>query len=315
MINKDNRIVITGGTGFVGRNLEQYLRDNGYTNVYALSTRDCDLRNQSTVPKAVRLLKPSCIIHLAGSVGGIQANQKNPGKYFYNNIQIGINVLEMGRLYDIEKVVMIGTVCSYPKNTNVPFREDYLWDGYPEETNAPYGIAKRALIQMGRAYAEQYGMKIVNLIPVNMYGPGDSFDPKKSHVIPALILKIQKALDNNLPMITVWGTGQASREFLYVDDCCQAIELAIQTWEDSYPINIGTGREIQITELVNLIAMKMGYTGDIHFDVNEPEGQPRRCLDTYRAELLLNFKAKTVLEDGLEETIKWFRENIDASAW
>jgi len=256
--------------------------------------------------------EPDVIIHAAGSVGGIGANRSNPGKFMYENLAMGANMIERTRQYCEKyshkpvKFIMLGTVCAYPKFTPVPFQESELWNGYPEETNAPYGIAKKALMKLGETYHEQYGMDIVNLIPVNMYGPHDHFNLTSSHVIPALILKFYNAMKEGKDKITVWGTGNASREFLYAQDCAEAIRLAIDINVGPEPINVGTGKEITISELVHEIGEQMGYEGDVIWDASKPDGQPRRCLDTSLARARLGFDAKTDLQTGLKQTIEWF---------
>ena len=254
--------------------------------------------------------QPDVVVHLAATVGGIGANKENPGRFMYENLVMGTNLIEAGRHEGLKKFIMVGTVCSYPKFTPVPFKEEDIWNGYPEETNAPYGIAKKALMQLIISYKEQYGFNGINLIPVNMYGPHDNFDPKISHVIPALILKFHEAMkhDDHSP-VSIWGTGSASREFLYVDDCAEAIVRAMGYHDDPQPINIGTGKEITIKNLSHLVAEKMGYTGQMIFDTTKPDGQPRRCLNTNRATSDLGFTAKTMFEEGIVKTIKWFRES------
>tara|TARA_Y100000992_G_C21267631_1_gene494823 strand:- start:1777 stop:2571 length:795 start_codon:yes stop_codon:yes gene_type:complete len=249
---------------------------------------------------------PDVIVHAAGSVGGIGANQDNPGKFMYDNLIMGANMIELSRQHEIDKFVLLGTVCAYPKHTPVPFTEDELWNGYPEETNAPYGIAKKALMKLLETYKEQYDMNSACLIPVNMYGPHDHFNLTTSHVIPALILKFYNAMKNAERSVTLWGTGTVSREFLYAPDCCEAIALAIQKDVGPEPINIGTGKEITVADLAKEIAEQMGYEGEIIYDPSRPDGQPRRCLDTQRAKDRLGFEAKTDLQTGLKQTIEWF---------
>jgi len=251
------------------------------------------------------------VVHAAGSVGGIGANKDNPGKFLYDNLIMGTHMIQEAKSRNLSKFIMLGTVCSYPKFASVPFKEEDIWLGYPEETNAPYGIAKKTLMKMVETYNEQYGFRGVNLIPVNMYGPHDHFNLTTSHVIPALILKIKTAINNKHSSITVWGSGSVSREFLYVEDLARAIELSIETNVGPSPINIGTGSEISIKDLVNLIADLMGYQGKIIYDSSKPDGQPRRCLDTSKAKKLLGFEAKIGLEEGLKKTIKWYEESIN----
>jgi len=256
---------------------------------------------------------PSVVLHLAARVGGIGANKDNPGKFFYDNMSMGMNVIEMARRFSVKKLVLTSTVCSYPKFTKVPFKEEDIWNGYPEETNAPYGVAKKALMEMSQAYHKQYGLMGVTLVPVNMYGPRDNFDPQSSHVIPALILKVQEAIDNGDSEIVVWGTGEASREFLYVEDCAEGIVSAMERYDSPEPVNLGTGREIKIKDLVVLIASLMGHSGKIVFDASKPDGQPRRCLDITKAQKEFGFVAKTDFTAGLSKTIEWFKNDIRCS--
>lgn len=302
------RILITGGTGFLGKNLKDHLPkilgiDYG---VSFIGSKQYDLRCQQAVRKALEFYNPDVIVHAAGSVGGIGANQENPGKFMYDNLIMGANLIERARIRKVEKFVLLGTVCSYPKHTAVPFLENDLWNGYPEETNAPYGIAKKTLMRLLQSYGEQYGMKGANLIPVNMYGPHDHFNLTSSHVIPALILKVYTALKNGDKQIELWGTGNASREFLYAPDCAEAIALAIKKDVTLEPINIGNGEEVLIKDLAAEICDIMGYEGDLYFNPNYPDGQPRRCLDTTKAKEALGFEAKTYWKEGLKQTIEWF---------
>ena len=307
-IKKSDAILVTGGTGFLGQAVCDNLRDNGYTNFWPLNSKDYDLTIQDHVHTMYQRHDPQVVLHLAARVGGIGANKENPGKFFYDNLSMGLNVIEEGRQHGIKKFVMVGTVCAYPKFTEVPFKEEDIWTGYPEETNAPYGIAKKTLMQMIVSYKEQYKFNGVNLIPVNMYGPWDNFDPASSHVIPALILKFHEAMrDVPHKKVEIWGTGKASREFLYVDDCAQAIVSAMEDWNDPSPINIGTGAEINIGDLATLIASTMGYNGELVFDSSKPDGQPRRCVDTTKAQAAFGFSAGVSFEDGLEKTIEWFK--------
>lgn len=306
------KILLTGGTGFVGKNIYHYL-SGGNNNIIALGKDIYDLRDAYACKKAVEHYQPDIIIHAAGSVGGIGANQKNPGKFMYDNLAMGMNMIEQTRQYIAKhnkgrsvKFILLGTVCAYPKFTPVPFGESELWNGYPEETNAPYGIAKKALAKLAETYYEQYGMNVVNLIPVNMYGPYDHFNDTTSHVIPALILKFHKAKILGEKFVEIWGTGEASREFLYAKDCAKAINLAIIKDPGPQPINIGTGKEIKIKDLAALIKNKVGYTGEIVFNKDKPDGQPRRCLDVSRAKKLLDFEATTDLDDGLNKTLEYF---------
>jgi GDP-L-fucose synthase len=310
-IEKKDKILITGGWGFLGTHLTDHLRINGYRAITRVRSRYCDLRNQKLTRNYIKRHQPKCIIHLAGVVGGIGANKESPGRFFYDNMQMGLNVLESAREFYVEKTIIVGTVCAYPKFTEVPFKEVDLWKGYPEETNAPYGIAKRALMEMGRTYHQQYGMDIISLIPTNLYGPGDNFSPKNSHVIPALILKFWLAMKKKRSIVTCWGTGSPSREFLFVRDCAKAIQLAIEKYDKPDPVNIGTGWEINIRDLVAIIANKMGYMGGINFDASKPDGQPRRCLNVQKAYEEFGFEAETTFEVGLQETIEWFERHAD----
>ena len=303
------KVLLTGGTGFLGKNLQRYFQNDKHYDVVALSSEMYDLRFGEACRRAIEDHAPNVIIHAAGSVGGILANQQNPGKFMYDNLAMGMNMLEQARVYQEThtplKFIMLGTVCAYPKYTPVPFQESELWNGYPEETNAPYGIAKKTLMKLGETYHQQYKMDVVNLVPVNMYGPHDHFNLTSSHVIPALILKFHEAIKNNQD-VTVWGSGKASREFLYAQDCAEAIKLAIESNAGPEPINIGTGKEIRISDLVEEIALQMNFNGSIILDSTKPDGQPRRCLDTTLAEKRLGFKAKTDFQTGLKQTIQWF---------
>ena len=299
------KILLTGATGFLGQNLEPVLSED--YDVVGLGSDPWDLRDQSKAECIIQKIRPDVIVHAAGSVGGIGANKKNPGKFMYDNLVMGTNLIHLSMRHKVPKFVLLGTVCAYPKYTPVPFKEKDLWNGYPEETNAPYGIAKKTLMRLVEAYHEQYDFNGVNLVPVYMYGPYDHFNLTSSHVIPALILKVKTAIDNNESSITLWGTGQASREFLYAPDCAEAIKLAIQKDVSPEPINIGTGKEIKISQLLETISDIMGFDGDIIYDTTKPDGQPRRCLDTSRAKSRLGFEAKTNLRDGLIKTIEWFK--------
>ena len=312
------KILLTGGTGFLGRNICGYFNrvnspiespDN--YQVIPLGSNVYDLRDSYACRKALDNYQPDVIVHAAGSVGGIGANQENPGKFMYENLAMGANMIERTRQYKEKyncdvRFIMLGTVCAYPKFAPVPFQEEELWNGYPEETNAPYGVAKKALMLLGKTYHEQYGLNVTSLIPVNMYGPHDHFNLTSSHVIPALILKVYNAMKNGDRSITLWGTGQVSREFLYARDCVHAIHCAIHRDVGPEPINIGTGKEIKICDLITEIAEQMGYEGEIIYDSSKPDGQPRRCLDTSRAKERLGFVAQTSLEEGLKQTIQWF---------
>lgn len=305
-------ILITGATGFVGTNLRNKLTEKKIDFKY-MSKEDCDLLSQDEVATLYHVVQPDTVIHLAGTVGGIGANKINPGKFFYENMLMGMNVIHQAKVHNqysrwkIQKIILIGTVCSYPKFTKVPFIEKDLWLGYPEETNAPYGIAKRALIEMADAYYRQYGLLTICLLPVNMYGPHDSFDLETNHVIPALIKKFDDAKKEQKEHIVLWGSGKVSREFLYVEDCCQAILNAIEYGNRPQPINIGTGQEIFIKDLAELIKYKIGYEGQISWDQTKPDGQPRRRLDITKAWKELGFVSTTSLNDGLDKTIEWYK--------
>jgi len=301
------KVLLTGSGGFLGQNLTPVLSKD--YSVYGPRARNWDLRKQSTCNQLIRYIRPDVIVHAAGSVGGIGANQENPGKFMYENLIMGANIIHAAKEFGVSKFVLLGTVCSYPKHTPVPFKESDLWEGYPEETNAPYGIAKKALMKLVETYNEQYGLNGVNLIPVNMYGPHDHFNLTSSHVIPALILKVYNAMKDGDSSITLWGTGQVSREFLYAEDCAEAIKLAIEKDVPPDPINVGTGKEIKICDLASEIAEQMGFSGEILYDSNKPDGQPRRCLDTNKAKELLGFEAKTSFQEGLKKTIEWFLRN------
>ncbi|MEI8335041.1 MAG: GDP-L-fucose synthase, partial [Chloroflexota bacterium] len=268
-----------------------------------------DLRTKDGIDRALGDSRPDLVIHLAAVVGGIGANRENPGRFFYDNAIMGIQLIEQARLAGVAKFVTVGTVCSYPKFTPVPFREDFIWSGYPEETNAPYGLAKKMLLVQGQAYREQYGFNAIYLIPVNLYGPGDNFDPASSHVIPALIRKCVEARDADADHIDVWGTGSASREFLYVDDAAEGIVLAAERYDDAEPVNLGTGEEITIRHLVSVIVELTAFRGEIRWDASKPDGEPRRALDTSRARKRFGFVARTSLQDGLCLTIDSYRRN------
>lgn len=304
------RVTVTGGAGFLGSVLVAKLRERGCGSVFVPRSRDYDLVDNEAVKRLYRDSRPDVVIHLAAKVGGIGANQANPGRFFYDNLMMGAQLMEQGRVHGIEKFVAVGTVCSYPKYAPVPFREDTLWDGYPEETNAPYGIAKKMLLVQAQAYREQYGLNAIFLLPVNLYGPGDKADPATSHVIPALI---RKGLDANArgdAEIVVWGTGRATREFLYVEDCAEAIVLAAERYDRPDPVNVGAGFEVSIKELVDLIGELTGFQGRIVWDTSRPDGQPRRCLDTSRAEREFGFRARTPFRVGLERTVAWYRAHV-----
>jgi GDP-L-fucose synthase len=297
------RVMVTGGGGFLGQAIVRRLQTSGADSIFVPRSRDYDLRTRDGIDRALSDGNPQLIIHAAAVVGGIGANRENPGRFFYENAVMGIQLIEQARLAGVDKFVTIGTVCAYPKFTPVPFREDDLWNGYPEETNAPYGLAKRMLLVQGQAYRQQYGFNAIYLLPVNIYGPGDNFDARTSHVIPALIKKCVDARDRGEAFVEVWGSGAASREFIYVDDAAEAVVLAAEKYDDPAPINVGIGQEITIRELVKVIAEATGFSGEIRWDPSKPDGQPRRALDTSRARLLLGFQASTRLADGIRAAV------------
>ena len=305
------KYLITGGAGFLGRVLCRKLNDMGVpeADISVVRSADCDLTRQEQTEQLIDRSRPDVIVHMAARVGGIGANRENPGYYFYANMAMGMHLLEAARAYGVKKFVQVGTICAYPKFTPVPFREENLWDGFPEETNAPYGIAKKALLTMCQGYRQQYGLNAIYLLPVNLYGPGDNFNPASSHVIPALIRKFVEAQAADRQEIVAWGTGKASREFLYVDDAATGIALATLKYNSADPVNLGAGREISIFDLTTLIAKLCGFTGKIVWDPSKPDGQPRRCLDTSRAWQRFGFSAQTPLEVGLTKTIAWYRAN------
>ena len=307
---KDKKILLTGGAGFLGTHIaENLIHKRGVleSQIIIPRSKNSDLRIWSNCQKAVEDV--DIVIHLAARVGGIGFNQKYPGTLFYDNIVMGTQLMEAARLAKVKKFVQLGTVCAYPKFTQTPFKEDDLWNGYPEETNAPYGIAKKALLVMAQAYRQQYGMNIIYLLPVNLYGPGDNFDLESSHVIPAIVRKFTEAVQKGEKQVTVWGTGKASREFLYVEDAAEGIVAATEKYDKPAPVNLGTGKEVTIKELVNLVAKLTGFEGQIIWDTSKPDGQPRRRLDTTRAKTEFDFEAKTDLTTGLQKTIKWYRKH------
>jgi GDP-L-fucose synthase len=300
------RFLITGGAGFLGSHVVEKLKEKGCGEVFIPRSKDYDLVKMEEVIRAYKDAKPDIVIHLAAKVGGIGANRANPGKFFYDNLMLGTQMMEIGRQMKIEKFVALATICAYPKFTPVPFKEENLWNGYPEETNAPYGLAKKMLLVQSQAYRQQYGFNSICLFPVNLYGPRDNFDPESSHVIPALIKKCIDAVRNKDSQIIVWGTGKPTREFLYVDDAAEGILLATEKYNKSEPINLGAGFEISIYDLVNLIVKFTGFTEKIVWDSSKPDGQPRRTLDVTRAEKEIQFKAKTDFEEGLRKTVEWY---------
>jgi GDP-L-fucose synthase len=306
-------IIVTGGNGFLGRPVVALLEAAGATCIVPRSAEH-DLTTEAAVARLFGEVDADAVVHLAARVGGIGANRDNPGYFIYANMVMGALMMEHARRAGVEKYLQVGTVCSYPKHTPVPFHEEFLWEGYPEETNAPYGIAKRALLVQAQAYRQQYGMNAVTLLPVNLYGPRDNFDLESSHVIPALIRKMVDAGTDADATIELWGDGSPSREFLYVDDCARAIVLALQRYDAPDPVNLGTGSEITIRALAGLISQATGFAGDIAWNTSKPNGQPRRCLDTSRARDRFGFDAQVSFEDGLRETVAWYRSSLRATA-
>jgi GDP-L-fucose synthase len=306
---KGKRVAVTGGRGFLGSRVVALLRERGATDVVTFGSRDYDLTRQTEVVRMYRDHRPQVVIHLAARVGGIGANRENPGRFFYENAIMGIEMMEQGRLNGVEKYVQVGTVCAYPKFATTPFSEDELWNGYPEETNAPYGLAKKMLLVQAQAYRQQYGFDAIYLLPVNLYGPGDNFDPESSHVIPALIRRCVDARDAGEPSIQVWGTGSATREFLYVDDAARGVVLAAERYDKPDPVNLGSSTEISIRDLVTLIARLTGFKGELVWDASKPDGQPRRKLNVDRARREFDFESSTSFEDGLRNTIDWYESS------
>jgi len=309
---KGKRVTVTGGRGFLGHNVVKQLEQKG-AKVSTFSSAEYNLTRQDNVARVYKDFKPQVVIHLAAKVGGIGANRDNPGSFFYENAVMGIEMIEQGRLNNVEKFVQVGTVCAYPKFAPIPFSEDDLWNGYPEETNAPYGLAKKMLLVQSQAYREQYGFHSVYLLPVNLYGPGDNVDLHNSHVIPALIRKCLEARDAGTPAIQAWGTGKPTREFLYVEDAARAIVLAAEKYDKPEPVNIGSSEEISIKDLTELIVELTGYEGRVDWDASKPDGQPRRKLNVERAQKEFGFKSSTPFRVGLAETIKWYQEVMAGS--
>lgn len=306
----EKRVTITGGAGFLGSHLVKKLRERGCKSIFVPLKEKYNLVDVEVIRRLYQYAKPDIVIHLAAVVGGIGANRENPGKFFYDNLMMGVQMMEQGRQFKIEKFVALGTICCYPKFTPVPFKEEDLWNGYPEETNAPYGLAKKMLLVQSQAYRQQYGFNSIYLMPVNLYGPGDNFDPKSSHVIPALIKKCFDAIESKDEEIVVWGTGKPTREFLYVEDCAEAIVLATENYNKSDPVNIGAGFEVSIKDLAQKVKNLVGFKGKIVWDTTKPDGQPRRCLDTSKAEKEFGFKAETCFDVGLKKTIRWYINTI-----
>jgi GDP-L-fucose synthase len=306
---KTDRLAVTGAGGFVGTALLRKLKERGYTDVVTVRRKDFDLTREADVERLYEEIKPKVVLHLAAEVGGIGANRDNPGRYFFANAAMGLHLIEGARKHGIKKFLQTGTICAYPNLTPVPFKEDDLWSGYPEVTNAPYGIAKKALLVMCQAYRQQYGLNAIYLLPVNLYGPNDNFDLHTSHVIPALIRKCVEARDRGDREIVAWGTGKASREFLYVDDCAEGLILALEKYDSPEPMNLGNGREVTIKDLTEMVAKVARFEGKIIWDATKPDGQPRRCLDVQRAAKEIGFRAATTLEDGLHKTVEWFEQH------
>jgi GDP-L-fucose synthase len=309
---RGRRILVTGGAGFLGRRVCARLEERGAREVIVPRRRDYDLTTAQAAKQLFEACRPEVVIHLAAEVGGIGANRAQPGRFFYANMAMGLHVVEEARQRGVAKLLGLGTVCAYPKHTPVPFSEDDLWNGFPEETNAPYGVAKKALLLMMQSYRAQYGLNAIGLLPVNLYGPGDNFDPETSHVIPALIRKFIEARQRGDATVTCWGSGSASREFLYVDDCADAVVLALEKYDGAEPVNVGAGRETTIREIATQIGRLCGFSGELRWDRTKPDGQPRRCLDTTRAEEQFGFIARVPLEEGLRRTIEFYEKQIDA---
>ncbi|MCS6870388.1 MAG: GDP-L-fucose synthase [Anaerolineae bacterium] len=308
----EQSVIVTGGAGFLGRHVVNALHERGAKRVFVVRSAEYDLRHEEDVRRLYRDVPATMVIHLAASVGGIGANRKHPGSFFYNSLMMGVLMLEYARLANVPKFVGIGTICAYPKYTPVPFREEDLWNGYPEETNAPYGLAKKMLLVQGQAYRQEYGYNSIHLMPTNLYGPGDNFDPETSHVIPALIRKCVIAKQNGDPYIEIWGDGTPTREFLYVKDAAEGILLAAEHYNSPEPVNLGSGMEISIRDLAALIAELVGFKGEFRYDTSKPNGQPRRQLDVSRAREAFGFTAKTSFRDGLRETVAWYLEQVAA---
>lgn len=303
---QDKKVVVTGGAGFVGSVLVENLRERGCQNIFVPRAAEYDLRDRDTIVRLYDKAEPDIVVHMAAVVGGIGANRANPGRFFYDNAIMGIQLMEYARQAGVSKFVALGTICAYPKFAPIPFNEDDLWNGYPEETNAPYGLAKKMMLVQAQAYREQYNFNAIYLLPVNLYGPGDNFDLETSHVIPALIRKFVEAKESGSEEVVLWGDGSPSREFLYVDDAAEAILLATERYDGPQPVNLGTGEEMTIANLAKMIAAEVGYEGRVVWDTTKPNGQPRRCLDVTRARELFGFEAEHQLRDGIPKTVNWF---------
>jgi len=310
----NQRVIVTGGAGFLGSFVVDGLRARGCTQIIVPRSKQCDLRDRAAVARLFADTHPTLVIHLAATVGGIGANRAHPGRFFYENAIMGIELIEQARQFQVPKLVVAGTICAYPKFTPVPFREEELWSGYPEETNAPYGIAKKALLVQCQAYRQEYGLNAIFLLPVNLYGPRDNFDPASSHVIPAIVRKCVEARQRGDASIECWGTGRATREFLYAADCAEGILLAAERYNHPDPVNLGSGSEISIGDLTGMIARLTRFTGEIRWDPTKPDGQPRRCLDIQKAQKEFGFRASTPFETGLRETIAWYEQNRPTTA-
>ena len=307
---QDKKVVVTGGAGFLGRGVVRLLKQRGCHRIFVTRSAQYDLRNLSAIKRMLKKADPAVILHLAAVVGGIGANRENPGNFRYDNIIMGIQLIDQAYRHGVGKFVAVGTICAYPKFTPVPFKEENLWDGYPEETNAPYGLAKKRLLVQSQAYRQQYGFNAIFVLPVNFYGPGDNFSPRSSHVIPALIKKCIDAKNKGEGHITVWGTGRATREFLYVDDAVRGIVLAAERYDNPEPVNIGAGFEVSIKDLVARIVRLTGFQGKVIWDPSQPDGQPRRSLDTSRAKSEFGFQASIKLDAGLKKTISWYKNQM-----
>lgn len=300
-------VVVTGGAGFLGSAVVAKLKERGCRDIFVPRSKEYDLRDRDAITRLYQQIRPQILIHLAAVVGGIGANRANPGKFYYDNAIMGLQLMEYARQFGVEKFVAVGTICAYPKFTPLPFKEDDLWNGYPEETNAPYGLAKKMMLVQAQAYRAQYGFNAIYLLPVNLYGPGDNFDLETSHVIPAMIRKCVEAKETRQQQITLWGDGSPTREFLYVDDAAEGLLLATEYYDGDQPVNLGSGEEISIRELAQMIAAEVGFTGKMVWDKTKPNGQPRRCLDVGRAKQLFGFQATARLRDGIPKTVTWFQ--------